>query len=132
MVRDGEYLLIDLDGMCMGSPLFELAQTYSVYRQNLPETIVKALGLTKELIDAFLAVFTSTYFEEMGTPVEKDQLQEMDALFTDMAQFNLFLFPMLTSDGSDRGALREYVNRRFPELEQLMEDLAGRFVVVPE
>ena len=132
MVRDGEYLLIDLDGMCMGSPLFELAQTYSVYRQNLPETIVKALGLTKELIDAFLAVFTSTYFEEMGTPVEKDQLQEMDALFTDMAQFNLFLFPMLTSDGSDRGALREYVNRRFPELEQLMEDLAGRFAVVPE
>ncbi|MCR4990875.1 MAG: phosphotransferase [Lachnospiraceae bacterium] len=128
--KNEEFYLIDLDGMSIGSPIFEFAQTYSVYKQELPPEIAKELGITKELINGFLNTFVSSYFEAMGKRITDREFVELDALFTEMSAYSLFFFPLLSNTADDpdsKQKLEDYIKDEMPKILKLMESLKEKF-----
>ncbi len=121
MVRDGELILIDLDGMSIGSPVFELAQSYSVYRQTLPEEIAKAIGVTPDITQRFLETFLSSYLTDRGKKANQGIISKLDALFTQMCAYNLFLFPLLNGTITDGEQRRLYVSREIGRIYEMMD-----------
>lgn len=66
MLQNGESLLIDMDTLCMGHPIFELASIYLAYRGygELDENLTtNFLGIPRETADAFLDTTFRLYFE---------------------------------------------------------------------
>jgi len=56
MVQDGENLIIDMDTLCYGHPIFELSNMYNAYigyGLGNPEIIMKFLGIPMETTQAF-------------------------------------------------------------------------------
>ncbi len=128
--KDGTFYLIDLDGMSIGSPIFEFAQTYSVYKQELPPEIAEHLGITKETIASFLRTFVSSYFRAAGHHVTDEDYEKLDGLFTEMSAYSLFFFPLLNADGKDpdlKGKTEDYLKEELPKVLALMEKLKDRF-----
>ena len=127
MVRDGELLLIDLDSMCIGSPLADFAQTYCSYRMPLPPEVMEKLNLTPEIQQEFLYRFLRGYFPEASD----EQIQSYDELFTDVAKYNRFFFPLLTAEPGKEEQARAYVRSEYPVIQELMKTLTKRFSVLP-
>ena len=126
MVRDGEFLLIDLDGMCIGSSVFEFSQSYSVYRQTLPDEIARALGVTPQLTQQFLETFLSSYFREKGKEADLALIRTLDDIFTDLCSYSLFLFPLLNGSISDPEERKSYVRHGIGSVCEIMERTGGR------
>ncbi len=122
MVRNDELILIDLDGMSIGSPVFELAQSYSVYRQELPEEIAKAIGVTPEITQRFLETFLSSYLTRRGKSADQELIRRLDDLFTRMCAYNLFLFPLLNGAITDADRRRSYVAQNIGRIYEMMEE----------
>ena len=56
MVQNGENLIIDMDTLCYGHPVFELSNMYNAYvghGMTNPETIMKFLGIPMEITQPF-------------------------------------------------------------------------------
>ena len=127
MVRDGELVLIDLDSMCIGSPLADFAQTYCSYRMPLPPEVMEQLNLTPEIQQEFLYRFLRGYFPEAS----EEQIKSYDELFTDVAKYNRFFFPLLTAEPGKEEQTRAYVRSEYPVIQQLMQTLTKRFSILP-
>ena len=70
MLQDGEVLLIDMDTLCTGNPIFELGQMYNAYRgfsETDHENVKRFLGIDYETADRFWRSCLSGY---LGTDDE--------------------------------------------------------------
>ena len=127
MVRDGELVLIDLDSMCIGNPLADFAQTYCSYRMPLPPEVMEELNLTPEIQQEFLYRFLRAYFPD----ADEEKIKAYDELFTEVAKYNRFFFPLLTAKEGEGEKVSEYVRVEYPKIQRLMKELPERFDALP-
>ncbi len=129
MVRDGELVLIDLDSLCVGSPVFEFQQTFTVYRTPVPapEEVVKAIHLTPEETNAFLYAMLGEYF---GTD-DQALLADYEAIFTNISALNRFLAKVLQAPKEKEEEIRAFVAQELPAVERLVEQSAESLVRLP-
>ena len=70
MVQDGETLLIDMDTLCHGDPIFELATMFAAYvgfAENCPGETMEFFGLSTEVCKEFWEKSLSLY---LGYPMD--------------------------------------------------------------
>lgn len=117
MMSDNKYNLIDLDGMCIGSPIFDFMQSYCTYRTPMPQEWKDMIGLTDEVINEFLLLFLENYFEI----TDRQILKRYDDCFTKISAFMRFFAPLfMQTDTEDN--LRIYVNDNIDSIIKLMEE----------
>ena len=66
MLRDGEPMLIDMDTLSEGHPIFDLQSvyvTYSAFEEDEPDNSVKFLGISPELANKVWEDFVGYYFD---------------------------------------------------------------------
>ena len=66
MVQNGEPLLIDMDTLCMGHPIFELASMYNAFlgfSELDPEDVMGFMGYTRETSERFWNTSLKLYLE---------------------------------------------------------------------
>ena len=66
MVQNGEPLLIDMDTLCMGHPIFELASMYNAFlgfSELDPEDVMRFMGYTRETSERFWNTSLKLYLE---------------------------------------------------------------------
>ena len=66
MVQNGEPLLIDMDTLCMGHPVFELASMYNAFlgfSELDPEDVMRFMGYTRETSERFWNTSLKLYLE---------------------------------------------------------------------
>lgn len=66
MLQNGEALLIDMDTLCMGHPIFEFASIYLAYQgygELNPEGLTKFLGIPVAACGEFLKKTFAYYFD---------------------------------------------------------------------
>ncbi len=106
MLDGNEPMLIDMDTLSAGDPVFDLAGIYATYRmfgEDEPDNSMNFLGISRETADRILELTLKYYFED----ADKDRL----AVITDriaLACCIRFLYIVLISDlkNSDIGKLR--------------------------
>lgn len=77
MMQNGEVLLIDMDTLCQGHPVFELASIYNAYvgfLENSPDTAQSFLGIDYETSQKLWRTTLSLY---LGTE-DADRLREVE------------------------------------------------------
>ena len=65
-VQNGEPLLIDMDTLCMGHPVFELASMYNAFlgfSELDPEDVMRFMGYTRETSERFWNTSLKLYLE---------------------------------------------------------------------
>ncbi len=75
MLQNGEALLIDMDTLCHGHPVFELASMFNAYRGFLEPDHSMAqrfLGISYEAAAAFWEKSLALYFPDAGEETRKD------------------------------------------------------------
>ena len=79
MLQDGEVLLIDMDTLCVGHPIFEFASIFNAY-QGYSEldhlNIEKFLGISFEQGKQFWDKTVDLYFDDK-TKEEKEEIKKM-------------------------------------------------------
>ena len=78
MIQDGEVLLIDMDTLCTGHPVFEFASAYNAYQGYScvdHETVHRFLGITYEQGREFWDKTLQYYFDDR-TPEEIEKISE--------------------------------------------------------
>lgn len=132
-VKDGEFLVIDLDNMSVGSPLFDFIKMYCTEKitlEDLPEDMVvyyKNAGVTDETILEYMLAILEGYF---GTK-DRDVLLMYDAIFTKMSKFYRFFAPLFTYTDDDIETAKKYVEDNLPCIEKLFEDTKEDFKKLP-
>ena len=132
IVCGDEFYLIDLDSMCIGSPIFDLMQSYCTYRTPLPEEYRRYMNLTDEALDEFLLRFLGGYFNtQRGTggnsaAVSRDTLVHYDKVLTKASAFMRFFAPLYMKKQSEE-QLREYVSSNIGPIFRLMDELEKDF-----
>ena len=117
MMSDNKYNLIDLDGMSIGSPIFDFMQSYCTYRTPMPQEWKDLIGLTDEVIDEFLFLFLENYFEI----TDRNILKKYDDCFTKISAFMRFFAPLfMQTDTEDN--LCKYVNDNINGIMKLMDE----------
>ena len=132
-VRDNEYIVIDLDNMSYGSPLFDFIKMYcteKVTEKDLPEELAryyKEAGITDEAICEYMYHILEGYFET----ADRNILGKYDEIFTKMSKFYRFFAPLFlyTEDDLEQG--RKYVEENLPGVEKLFEDMKADFAILP-
>ena len=122
MVCNDKFYLIDLDGMCTGSPIFDLMQTYCTYRTPIPKEYRQYMNLTDEALDEFLLRFLGAYFKS----ADRDKLMHYDRIFTKASSFMRFFAPLYMRGESD-DELRRYVDLNIDSIYALMDEIKGDF-----
>lgn len=104
IVKEDAFYLIDLDSVCVGSPLFEFLQIFCVYQNEIPKEMQEALCLRPAEARDFLRTIIEVYFDKK----ESSFIDQYYDIFSQMGDFNRFLahFLMASGDGSDE--LRKY------------------------
>ena len=133
MVCGGEFYLIDLDSMCIGSPIFDLMQSYCTYRTPLPEEYRRYMNLTDEALDEFLLRFLGSYFNARRSDgdgaeggVSRETLLRYDEVFTKASDFMRFFAPLYMK-GQPEEQLRDYVKSNIRRIFGLMGELENDF-----
>lgn len=132
-VRDGEFLVIDLDNMSVGSPMFDFIKMYcteKITMADLPEDLAqyyKNAGVTDEIILEYVLSILEGYF---GTD-DSEVLLEYDAIFTKMSKFYRFFAPLFTYTDDDIETAKKYVEENLPIIEKLFEDTKEDFKKLP-
>ena len=72
MIHNGEYLLIDIDEVCIGHPLYDLTYHYinHEFLAKQPEMLLKSTGLTPKLAKESARITRATYFKTMDKKTE--------------------------------------------------------------
>ena len=116
MVRDGELVLIDLDGMCEGNPIADFAQMFCSYRMPLPPAIAQKLNVTPEITQEFLTRFLKAYYGN----AEESVIRDYDELFTECSKYHRFFFPLLKAKPEQKEDMKKYIDEEFPKLRETM------------
>ena len=133
LVCGDEFYLIDLDSMCIGSPVFDLMQSYCTYRTPIPEEYRKYMNLTDESLNEFLLKFLCSYFNgRFGTEynpadaADRAALVRYDELFTKASAFLRFFAPLYMNT-QPKEQLQEYVSSNIGTIFGLMDELKKDF-----
>ena len=72
MIHNGEYLLIDIDEVCIGHPLYDLTYHYinHEFLAKQPKLLLKSTGLTPKLAKESARITRKTYFKGMDSNTE--------------------------------------------------------------
>ena len=133
LVRDNEYVVIDLDNMSYGSPLFDFIKMYcteKVTEKDLPEELAhyyKEAGITDEAICEYMYHILEGYFET----TDRDVLGKYDEIFTKMSKLYRFFSPMFLFTAEDIEYGRKYVEENLPDVEKLFENTKTDFAILP-
>ncbi len=106
MVNDDKFFLIDLDSVCIGSPLFEFFQIFCVYQTEMPKEMQEVLRLTPEDAKIFLRKIIEIYFDTKDASF----IEKYYELFSQMGELNRFLAHFLMADGYSHEQLRAYAS----------------------
>ncbi len=124
MLADGEPMLIDMDTLCAGEPIFDLQAiyvTYVAYSEDDPGNSMDFLGISFETSREIWDKVFACYFAE-GYPGGREAvLRKIQVL-----AYIRFLFLIVTSDTADDplGRLRiEHTKQKLSELTELCDDL---------
>ena len=132
-VRDKEYVVIDLDNMSYGSPLFDFIKMYcteKITEKDLPEDLARyyrEAGITDETICEYMYHILEGYFKT----TDRKLLEKYDEIFTKMSKFYRFFAPLFsyTEEDTERG--RKYVEEKLPDVEKLFESTKPDFAILP-
>lgn len=128
MVREGEFILLDLDSLCIGSPVFEFQQSFTTYRNEIPEEWKKKLRYSDEEAKDFIRAFLGSYFETEDVEI----LEQYDYVFTRLAQLNLFAAKILQAPPeTDPEKLYDYVKEGLPKMRELIRNASQDFARLP-
>lgn len=120
MVKDNEFYLIDLDSVCIGSPLFEFLQIFCVYQNDIPVEMQEALHLGPEDVTAFLRKMLEVYFHTTDNSI----IDKWVDIFSHMGNFNRFLAHFLMARGDEDGQLRRYATENLEKVTRELEAAA--------
>ena len=72
MIHNGEYLLVDIDEVCIGHPLYDLTYHYINHEvlAKQPKMLFKSMGLTAKLAKQSARITRDTYFKTMDKKTE--------------------------------------------------------------
>ena len=72
MIHNGEYLLIDIDEVCIGHPLYDLTYHYinHEFLAKSPEMLLQSTGLTPDLAKKSARITRKTYFGAIDKKTE--------------------------------------------------------------
>ena len=73
MIHNGEYVLVDIDEVSIGHPLYDLTYHYinHEFLAKQPENLMKSTCLTPKLAKQSAKITRSTYFKAMDIKTEK-------------------------------------------------------------
>ena len=132
-VRNDEYIVIDLDNMSYGSPLFDFIKMYcteKVTEKDLPKELAhyyKEAGITDEAVCEYMLHILEGYFKT----TDRNVLGKYDEIFTKMSKFYRFFAPLFSYTEKDTELGRKYVEENIPEVEKLFEDTKADFAILP-
>lgn len=100
MVQDGELILIDLDDICTGHPVFDLVFNYMghvIAAHSMPQVIEKSMQLSPENALKTRETMLKTYF---GTD-DKEALAKYDQVIGAFSTFVMLVVPGKSKDSSN-------------------------------
>ena len=119
MIRDGELILIDMDSLCIGSPLFEFQQSFAVYRaDNIPADWRDKLHYSKDEAQEFIYDFLGSYFDTD----DRELLSEYDRIFTRLSKLNGFVAGLLQTPPEMREQAKRSAAAGLQEIERLIKE----------
>ena len=128
MIRDGELILIDMDSLCVGSPLFEFQQSFTVYRaENIPDDWRDKLHYSNEEAQQFIYDYLGSYFDTDDIEL----LSEYDRIFTRVSALNGFVAGLLQAPPEMREQMKEFARARIPDMERLIREAPEDFDRLP-
>ena len=73
MIQNGEYVLIDIDEVCIGHPLYDLTYHYinHEFLAKQPKMLLKSTGLTPKLAKQSARITRKAYFKAMDKKTER-------------------------------------------------------------
>ncbi|MBR0147249.1 MAG: phosphotransferase [Eubacterium sp.] len=73
MIQNGEYVLIDIDEVCIGHPLYDLTYHYinHEFLAKQPQMLLKSTGLTPKLAKQSARITREIYFSAMDKKTER-------------------------------------------------------------
>jgi uncharacterized protein (TIGR02172 family) len=127
IVQPDGYCLIDLDSMCIGSPLFEFMQIYCVYQNELPTDLQKILKLTPKESEEFLYRLMEVYFDTTDRKI----LDNCHNVFTVLGDLNRFIARFLTAKEEDYDSVIEYKKENFQKLVDRINGIKNLYESIP-
>ena len=127
MVRNDEFILLDLDSLCIGSPLFEFQQSFTVYRAEIPVEWQEKTHYTPKEAQEFINTFLESYFETDDAAL----ISEYDRIFTNLAKLNQFAAKILQAPPEASSMIEEYVRSELPNMRKLMQSTPEDFDRLP-
>ncbi|MCR5108607.1 MAG: anti-sigma factor antagonist [Lachnospiraceae bacterium] len=124
MICDGEPMIIDMDTLATGGPIFDLQGlyvTYKIFKEDEPDNSEKFLGISGELSDYIWDKVMEYYFETDDREV-LDRIEDKIRVLA----YVRFLYIIYTSDlkEGELGRLRiEHSKEHIDELLERVEDL---------
>lgn len=116
MMQNGESILIDMDTLAYGNPIFELAVvdfTYNIMNKIDETNVEKFIGITHQTSDKFYKYFIKYYFENTEITDLDSYLKVMDILS----------LARVISHLSRRNAPSEKIEKAKAELTKLLEEV---------
>ncbi len=104
MLSGDEIMLIDMDTLCVGDPVFDLMGVYTAYRlfnEDEPDNSLKFLGITDEMCDFIYEKTLACYFSDRDAA----QIRELEKRIKTVACVR-FLY-LLTAMGLGRPELKQ-------------------------
>lgn len=115
----GEYKVIDIDSISIGSFVLDLAQSYCTYKTPLDDFLRQFLGLNEEIVQNFLYKMLSAYFDT----TDMDLIKKYDEALTEFANYNrCFGYPIVNAK-EDPALIKKYMDEHRQERDSIRESL---------
>ncbi|MCR5419821.1 MAG: anti-sigma factor antagonist [Lachnospiraceae bacterium] len=124
MVVDGEMMLIDMDTLCLGNPIFDLQAlyvTYQLFSEDEPDNTMNFLGISKEKADRIWELIIEDYYEGLDKETIEVILRKIK-----LVSYIRFLYLIMSTDlkKGELGELRiKHTKEHISELIDTVEDL---------
>ena len=119
MMVAGEPMLIDMDTLGLGNPVFDFAGlyvTYQLFKEDDPKNSMDFLGMTDELVDEIWNGIADTYFD-FRDDEERKEITDRIAL----AAVIRFLYIVVTTDLKNSELGKRRIDHATAHIEELLE-----------
>lgn len=120
---DKDFLLIDLDSVCVGSPLFEMLQMFCIYKTGIP----KKLRVTPEEGCLFLRTILEIYFDTK----DDELLSTYEDIFTDVSWFSVMFSKILRMQKGEEEQIRKEIQQDLPLLMEAFGRAESKYGLLP-
>lgn len=117
MFSGDEPMLVDMDTLCVGQPIFDLAGlfvTYKLFKEDEPDNTMNFLGISGETSDLIWDDIMEYYFEDS---VKKEVREEKIRILADVRFLNIIVISDLKN--SELGKLR--IEHTFSDMRRLIK-----------